>query len=518
MLFKRLNGKSCFIVMSVAILAVLTWAGPATAFSGSGFGTEGDPYVITDVYHLHEMRDDLEAYYVLGNDIDACDTLNWNDGEGFEPVGQDPSFSGFFDGGGYVITDLYIYRPTEFRVGLFGLITDGAEIKNVGLVDANITAHGTAGTLVGYSRSSKVTNAWSSGSMTGTSSIQYGIGGLIGASSGPGAVVSGCCSFANVTTTGINRSGGLIGFQLRGSIIADCYATGDVTGRYKVGGLIGDNTHGEDGGYITRCYSTGKINGSGGGLVGHNYMQAKTYDSYWDTMTSGKSSSFGGMGRTTDEMMQQATFIGWDFDTPVWTIDEGVDYPRLWWESIPALHTEPEITLGTSNIILWAPVVGGVEYYLECAEDTNFTSIVSNSGWITETSCEFIDLQLGQQYWYRVRAGNAAGVETGWSNVESSLQSTLGDAVDMLLDPASLKNENMKNALLNKMDAAMAMIDEGLYEDALDKLEHDILAKTNGCAETGEPDKNDWILTCEQQGRVYGLVMETIEYVRSLIE
>ncbi len=109
-------------------------------------------------------------------------------------------------------------------------------------------------------------------------------------------------------------------------------------------------------------------------------------------------------------------------------------------------------------------------------------------------------------------------METQWSNAESSLQSTPGDAVDVLLDPASLKNENMKNALLNKIDEAMAMIDEGLYEDALDKLEHDILAKTNGCAETGEPDKHDWILTCEQQSRVYGLVMESIEYVRSLIE
>ena len=215
-----------------------------------------------------------------------------------------------------------------------------------------------------------------------------------------------------------------------------------------------------------------------------------------------------------------STFVdaGWDFDTPVWTIDEGVDYPRLWWAFIPVLHTEPEITLGTSNTISWEPVAGEIEYYLECAEDEDFANIVSNSGWITETSCEFIDLQLGQQYWYRVKAINSAGVETGWSNVESSLQSTLGDAVDMLLDPASLKNENMKNALLNKMDAAMAMIDEGLYEDALDKLEHDILAKTNGCAETGEPDKNDWIIACEQQSRVYGLVMETIEYVTSLME
>ena len=64
----------------------------------------------------------------------------------------------------------------------------------------------------------------------------------------------------------------------------------------------------------------------------------------------------------------------------------------------------------------------------------------------------------------------------------------------------------------------MAMIDEGLYEDSLDKLRHDILAKTNGCAETGEPDKNDWIETCEQQELIYPLVMKTIEYVENLME
>ena len=42
--------------------------------------------------------------------------------------------------------------------------------------------------------------------------------------------------------------------------------------------------------------------------------------------------------------------------------------------------------------------------------------------------------------------------------------------------------------------------------------------KTNGCAEMSEPDKKDWIITCEEQAVVYLLVMETIESVRSLME
>ena len=36
-------------------------------------------------------------------------------------------------------------------------------------------------------------------------------------------------------------------------------------------------------------------------------------------------------GKTTAEMMQQSTFVGWDF-VHTWSIDEGVDYPRLQWE------------------------------------------------------------------------------------------------------------------------------------------------------------------------------------------
>ena len=109
-------------------------------------------------------------------------------------------------------------------------------------------------------------------------------------------------------------------------------------------------------------------------------------------------------------------------------------------------------------------------------------------------------------------------IESDWSNVVWSMQGTLGDAVEVMLDPNSLKNANMANALGNKIDEVLAMIDAGLYTDALKKLENDILKKTDGCSNSGEPDKNDWIETCEQQEQIYPLIMETIEYVRSLME
>jgi hypothetical protein len=84
--------------------------------------------------------------------------------------------------------------------------------------------------------------------------------------------------------------------------MTDCYATGNVSGTWKVGGLVGDNPYPE-GGYIARCYSVGRVNGTGGGLVGFDYKGGVTCNSYWDIETSGKTSSKGGTGKTTAQMM-----------------------------------------------------------------------------------------------------------------------------------------------------------------------------------------------------------------------
>jgi len=85
------------------------------------------------------------------------------------------------------------------------------------------------------------------------------------------------------------------------------------------------------------------------------------------------------------------------------------------------------------------------------------------------------------------------------------------------LPEGSLKNKNSGKALINKIDATLGMIAEGSYEDALSKLEHDILKKTDGCDETGAPDKNDWILMCEDQADVYPLVTRAIELLQRLV-
>jgi hypothetical protein len=85
------------------------------------------------------------------------------------------------------------------------------------------------------------------------------------------------------------------------------------------------------------------------------------------------------------------------------------------------------------------------------------------------------------------------------------------------LDPAVFKNKNMQNTFTNKINAVLKMIDEGEYQEALNKLENDILAKTDGCAETGSPDKNDWIINCPAQNQVYPLIIEAMGLLGNLL-
>ena len=72
--------------------------------------------------------------------------------------------------------------------------------------------------------------------------------------------------------TGRDRVGGLVGMNDSGTITG-CYATGSVTGTIYVGGLVGYNEGG-----LTSCYATGSVTGDGlvGGLVGYNYYGTLT--------------------------------------------------------------------------------------------------------------------------------------------------------------------------------------------------------------------------------------------------
>ena len=120
-------------------------------------------------------------------------------------------------------------------------------------------------------------------------------------------------------------------------MVSNCYAMGSVSGSDEVGGLVGRN--GGDGA-VPYCYATGKVSGDTnvGGLVGYRSQFAGNSIGFWDTQTTEQATSTGGgTGKLTAEMQMAATFVdaGWDFATPIWTICEGTNYPKLAWQDPP---------------------------------------------------------------------------------------------------------------------------------------------------------------------------------------
>jgi hypothetical protein len=92
-----------------------------------------------------------------------------------------------------------------------------------------------------------------------------------------------------------------------------------------------------------------------------------------------------------------------------------------------------------------------------------------------------------------------------------SLQKVIAD-----LPLTAFKHRRLQSSLLSKLNAALHSIREHRYSHALQQLENDILVKTNGCATTGAPDKNDWIINCPDQSKVYTPLLNIIAEIRDL--
>jgi hypothetical protein len=173
---------------------------------------------IWDWHDLDAVRGNLAGSYILMNDLDSA-TAGYEDlagptangGKGWQPIGfLNPwdgigGFRGTFDGQGHEIHDLFINRPDETYVGLFGVIDEGGVVQNIGVVNADVTGNLGVGGLLGYNDGT-VSNSYSAGNVTGEGAV-----------------------------------GGLVGVNAEGTV-SDSYSAGNVTGDMGVGGLVGGST------------------------------------------------------------------------------------------------------------------------------------------------------------------------------------------------------------------------------------------------------------------------------------
>ena len=319
--------------------------------------------------------------------------------------------------------------------GLFGRIGKGGAVTNLGLPGVSVTVSSTledaihVGALTADNRGT-VTGSWSTGSVTGSTdqnnkTAWISVGGLVGRNDKGGSgdtayegVVRAGYSHAAVTGKGRRqanggeaRVGGLVGVN-KGTIAAS-YAAGNVTATNSVsgtelnkgfsgglvgvnsgtitasysrggvnssatnvtaGGLVGDN---ESGGTITASFSTGRVTKtvdntpSLGGLVGANAGSSSF--SYWDTETSGQSTSPAGTGKTTSDL-QTPTEYGptasiyhtWNVnvdgvtgDDDPWHFGAANQYPVLKFGAHTAADQRAAVTLSISPATIWESDTGG---------------------------------------------------------------------------------------------------------------------------------------------------------------
>ncbi|HAQ61637.1 TPA: hypothetical protein DCR49_06515, partial [Candidatus Delongbacteria bacterium] len=166
----KILNYSIFILLVIQLSLLAQFAG--------GSGTETDPWLIRTPENLDSIR------YYLGNesnnkcfkqiaDIDLG-IAPWNEGAGWEPIGRDSIlyvvFRGSYDGNCHKIINIFINRPDEDYIGLFGLLYEPA-ITGLSLINVNITGGNKVGAIAGYTDFAGFTKCFITGNITGKNEI-----------------------------------------------------------------------------------------------------------------------------------------------------------------------------------------------------------------------------------------------------------------------------------------------------------------------------------------------------------
>jgi hypothetical protein len=268
-----------------------------------------NPFEVSSIQDLDNIRSFLHGHYILTRNLDFDDDSSYDPlsgweafktsvttGEGFSPIGVTASrFIGLLDGNGYVVSNLYINRPTTDNVGLIGYSNGAGEVRNLGVKDAEITGRNYVAAIVGYCFGT-IATSYSTGSIMANQNA----GGLAGINDGivatnPGLIIN-SYSLADVQASSV-RAGGLSAWNYYGEII-NCYATGGVSASSSSGGLVGASSVGT------------------------------TVNSFWNYETAAVNTSDGGSPLSTWDMKLQSSFTGFNFAN-IWSIDEKSSYPYL---------------------------------------------------------------------------------------------------------------------------------------------------------------------------------------------
>ncbi|MCP4708898.1 MAG: hypothetical protein GY869_09760 [Planctomycetes bacterium] len=302
------NSRLIFLVLILSIAINSSQAAPPGADAPwAGLGTTDIPYQITNKTDLLALTAGTDYYgevFILTTDIDLT-------GEPLTkaiiaPDGATP-FTGIFNGKDHVIRNLTINTngAANDYLGLFGMLGEFSEIRNLGLENIAIT---------------------------GGNGSDY-IGGLTGMNQG-GEIYE--CYTTGTLSSGLSAQnlGGLVGYNYGGGII-DCYSRVNVSGgdgAQFLGGMIGYNN-----GAVTKCYAAGIVTGTGtaGGFAGDGFMSYLFIQNCYFLLGAGHNNLIASP-LTHEAMQNQNNFILWDFfaeatngTAEIWQMD---GYPVLGWQ------------------------------------------------------------------------------------------------------------------------------------------------------------------------------------------
>ena len=246
---------------------------------------------------LHACPDGCKGYE-LTQDFDLPNVFhNW------EPI---DNYSGVFDGNGHVITPLRILRENDRHVGLFRTLAKGAQVKNLGIVLADVKGYrGTesdqsTGVIAGTNHGT-IENVFVDGQVWG----QRGVGGIAGRSDGTIRT-----SWADVLVHAGFEGGGVVGAKSGGQI-HNVHSRGQVVGVRNLGGLVGALT---GGGKVEDSYTIAKT--SSGFVLGNH--SGGTVTTSYDLVNTAKA-VLKGVTR------HWGIYDGWD--RGVWDLGNALEYP-----------------------------------------------------------------------------------------------------------------------------------------------------------------------------------------------
>ena len=294
---------------------------------GGGYGTQEAPYVLNTSAHLVEFssssRDWKEDVYVkLGSDIEGVVLLS--------PIGSTGSpYKGHFDGNGHTINGINLASNTlGTSVGLFGAI-ENAEIKNLGVINANIEGVNNVGVLAGTAISGKIDRCFVTGTVKGKSIC---VGGLAGENIG--ATITDCYAGVTVENGDDYATGGLVG-KNRGTI-KNVYATGAIKGKDYVGGISGAN-YGRISNSVAMNVSVEGDHTFTARFGGNNNSENQGDTNHsWDNMANASAWSAHGdhaTAKAASDLVDYTSFKSlskWDFDNVwEWKEENGKSFPVL---------------------------------------------------------------------------------------------------------------------------------------------------------------------------------------------